>query len=929
MRRWKFGGVISLFMLINCVAALAQDATAWPPITQQNQQWTRWWWLGSAVDPQNITHLLEQYQQAGIGGVEICPIYGAYGYENRYIPYLSSKWMDMLAWTSVETNRLGMGMDLTTGTGWPMGGPEITPRDASSNNIGRRYEVAGGSEFKEDLTTLPTSRPVIGPPANTQITVQAVMAFSDDGQKIDLTSQVNKGSIDWTAPAGNWRVYTVVRQAPVMLVKRPAPNGEGSVLDPFSVKAMNDYLSKFNKAFTNYTGILPRAQFHDSYEYVGDDTPDLLSQFQLLRGYDLRDQLPALYGDGPPEQVTRVICDYRQTMADLHMAYVKQWVDWCHAHNMLAREQAHGAPANLLDLYAEADIPETETFGNAETAASDQNFPMNKFASSAAHVTGKQLASSESFTWLGQHFQVSWADVKPAADYLMLSGINHMFFHGIAYSPQDVPWPGWLFYASVDFNPNGGLWHDMPAYNAYVAHCQSILQYGKPSNDVLLYFPVYDLWQTPAGRTPLIDFVIGGQWLRGSAFYATALALQGHGFGVDYISDAQLASASFSGGVIVVGGTAYRAIVVPTTRIMPPETMAHLLALTKAGAIVVFQKSLPSDVPGAENVQARTAALNQLTSQINLPRNISTTPQGAPYGLGTIWLGDDVDPVLDAAGVAREPMLDSGLEYIRRTNGQGYNYFIANRGQQTIDRWMSLATPCKSVVILDPMFPDRVGFAATRKDPVGRTQVYLQLKPDESCFLRTFTDSPASTPAWNYWRPATEAMTIDGTWNIHFIDGGPALPPDITTDKLASWTTLGGADAKRFAGTGRYSTTFNVTGDAPDWLLNLGQVCESARVRVNGRDAGTLFAQPFEMHIGSLVHPGQNTLEIEVTNLAANRIHDLDQRGVKWRIFRDINIVSPGAYAPFDASTWPLRDSGLLGPVKLTPLASLNPAEVP
>ena len=107
--------------------------------------------MGSAVDKQNLTALLQQYHDAGIGGVEICPIYGVLGEENKYIPFLSPKWMDMLAWTSTEAQRLGMGMDLTTGTGWPMGGPEPSIDDASSSSVSQRFTVAGGSEFKQDL----------------------------------------------------------------------------------------------------------------------------------------------------------------------------------------------------------------------------------------------------------------------------------------------------------------------------------------------------------------------------------------------------------------------------------------------------------------------------------------------------------------------------------------------------------------------------------------------------------------------------------------------------------------------------------------------------------------------------------------------------------------------------------------------------------
>jgi hypothetical protein len=58
---------------------------------------------------------------------------------------------------------------------------------------------------------------------------------------------------------------------------------------------------------------------------------------------------------------------------------------------------------------------------------------------------------------------------------------------------------------------------------------------------------------------------------------------------------------------------------------------------------------------------------------------------------------------------------------------------------------------------------------------------------------------------------------------------------------------------------------------------------------------------------------------VEVTNLAANRIADMDRRHVDWKIFYNANVrITAGK--PFDASDWPLRDSGLVGPVHLLPL---------
>src|SRR5207248_992947 len=97
---------------------------------------------------------------------------------------------------------------------------------------------------------------------------------------------------------------------------------------------------------------------------------------------------------------------------------------------------------------------------------------------------------------------------------------------------------------------------------------------------------------------------------------------------------------------------------------------------------------------------------------------------------------------------------------------------------------------------------------------------------------------------------------------------------------------------------------------------------ESPRVRACGSMGRTwaLFARPFRVETGPLRRTG-NELEIEVTNLSANRIRDLDVRRVPWKVFEDINFVGID-YKPFDASGWPLKPSGLFGPVHLEPLAS-------
>jgi hypothetical protein len=152
---------------------------------------------------------------------------------------------------------------------------------------------------------------------------------------------------------------------------------------------------------------------------------------------------------------------------------------------------------------------------------------------------------------------------------------------------------------------------------------------------------------------------------------------------------------------------------------------------------------------------------------------------------------------------------------------------------------------------------------------------------------------------------------------VTFVEGGPVLPPAYSTERLECWTQQGEPDAQRFAGAARYSISIDVPARKADgWILDLGDVRESARVWVNGSPAGVVFAHPFRLAVGDLLKPGRNELAIEVTNLSANRIRDLDRRKVPWKKFHDINFVSH-LYKPFDASNWELKPSGLLGPVML------------
>lgn len=870
----------------------------WPTPTRENRPWTRWWWLGSAVDKTNLTRLLTEYRDAGLGGVEICPIYGAKGYEDRFIDFLSPQWMEMLTYTASECKRLDLGMDMTCGTGWPFGGPNVGLDIASAKVVLKRYDVPGGEQSKVYLP---------------QGQLQCLMAYSDENEQLDLTDKVGGGKLDWKAPAGQWRLYAVLRSAPAQKVKRAAPGGEGNVLDPFSVSALNQYLTRFDKAFADYHAEMPRCFFHDSYEYYGAQwTPDFFREFQSRRGYDLRTQLPALFGEGPEDTIARVKSDYRETISDLHLAYIERWTEWCHSHGSLSRDQAHGAPGNLVDIYAAADIPETEIFGSVE----EKHIPMNKFSSSAAHIAARKFASSESFTWLTEHFQASLSEVKQAADYLFLSGVNHIFFHGIPYSPADAPWPGWQFYAAVNFGPQGGLWHDLPEFNAYVARCESFLQSGSPDNDVLVYYPIYDVWNDPG------ELIRPNPVPKSLTNVVMTLWENGHSF--DYVSDRFLAKADCKDHKVVLGGNNYFSIVVPECRFMPETTLKSLVRLANAGATVLFQNHVPSDVPGLGNLEKRRAEFHSMLSkmqQIHVPQVLEISSSTNQDSFLIVTDSRSLLRYVSAADLLTAP----GLRFVRRKNEDGYLYFIANRGETAFDSQVQLTTRAQSAVIFDARIENRVGVAELTYDtahafPTKFPVVRLQLQPGESCIVRTFTNKVVKGPHWSYVTDAGPGQKIMGTWKVEFVEGEPQISKGVEASDLKTWTSFDLPELKSFAGTGRYTISFDAPDSkADDWMLDLGKVCESATVKLNGHQLPALWCAPFRETVGEWLKPGKNALEVEVTNLAANRIADFDRRKVKWKYFYDINMASK-RYRSLDASDWPLLDSGLLGPVTLTPL---------
>ena len=1002
-------------LLVTTLGGMAQE---WPTLTQTAKPAARWWWLGSAVDEANLGYNMEEYARAGLGELEITPIYGVQGNEENELSFLTPEWMRALEYTQAKGDEVGIRIDMSTGTGWPFGGPETSLHDAATKAIFEQYTVQGGQAVE-----LPIA--VANRKDAPSSTLDKVMAYQGS-KHIDVTKKCDeKGVLRWQAPEGEWQVIALFVGKTRQAVKRAAPGGEGYVIDHLSKGAVKRYLGRFEKAFKASGTAAPNNFFNDSYEVYGADwTPDFLEQFARRRGYRLEHYFREFLDEERPEITCRIVSDYRETVSDLLLEnFTDQWTRWAHRMGSVTRNQAHGSPANLIDTYAAVDIPECEGFGLSEfgieglrrdslTRKNDSDLSMLKYASSAAHISGKPLVSSETFTWLTEHFRTSLSQCKPDMDLMFVSGVNHMFFHGTPYSPREAEWPGWSFYASINMSPTNSIWRDAPAFFDYIGRCQSFLQMGKPDNDFLVYLPVYDLWNEQPGR--LLAFDIHKMHRVAPKFIATVNEICNNGYDVDYISDSFVRTTRCVDGQLVTsGGAAYKAIIVPGVKRMPADVLARLEKLARAGATVVFIGGIPEDVPGYGNLEARRkvfgnalkgmkstvngqqstvngqqSTVNGQQSTVNSQQSTATPPEdnsefriqnseftidNCQLGKGRIIIGDDYRETLALCGVQPEEVkTQHGMQYIRRRNDKGHHYFISALQPEGMDGWVTLSVADADAMIFDPVTGEK-GRAATRATDKG-LQVYLQLKSGQSLIVQTF-DAPVEADNWCYLQPQTLALTLDHGWKLDFVvvngqrstvngqqstvngqqstvngqqstvdsrqstvnsqQSTATTPEDnsefriqnskLTIDTPRSWTTLDIPEATTMMGTGRYTLEFDLPAMAADeWVLDLGDVRESARVRINGKEVGTAWCVPFQLTVGKYLQPGKNILEVEVTNLPANRIAELDRQQVPWRRFKEINVVDLN-YKKTGYAHWAPLPSGLNGQVKLIPMRSVVP----
>jgi len=817
----------------------------------------RWWWFGCALSKREIARQLAQMHRAGIGGVEIQPVYPLCVDDPRRgivnVPYLSDAWLDYLKFAVAQAGRLGLVVDVTFGSGWPFGGPWIDKKHGAgcirvrvknlelSEPSQQTYHVRLSKDEDEELLAVHLYRKEQGK--------LIAASFQDLTERFDRDG---RGRFD--VPAGRWCVLAFVRTHTGMQVKRPAVGAEGPVLDHFCQQAFArhaEYLgARLDRAVASDYGKTIRAMFCDSYEvYRSNWTGKFLEAFRRRRGYDLRPYLAHLFY-AIDDRTPAIRYDYAKTRSELCLAeFFEPFAAWCRSRGLQSRVQAHGCPAEILAAYASADIPEAESFGQADQLELD--IQHRKLASSAAHGYGKRICSCESFTWLRRpRFRVTLEQMKVASDSIFLHGVNQIVAHGFPYSPPETGTPGWAFYASTFVNDKNTWWPYFRYLADYIARCSYVFQAGQYVADIAVYLPTHDVWSQAKADVFNLSRLLHERLDR-----QMLLELNRAGWNFDFVNDAILCNPSKM--------QRFAVLCLPAVRRMPVRSAEALVSFAdRAGKVVAWQ-CWPDEAPGLVDRQERSQRVRELIGKLRKRTDASCQLAASKQRLLAIlrsWLQPDCLIESD----------QKDLGFVHYKCGRRDVYFIANLSPTAARAKIRLRSGGPAATLWDPMTGRRFAlpdFQSTNGHLSGR----MDFEPFASKMIVLSPSRPEPVAADRKLGPIVHRQSIRGPWQLVEVPSGRILH---RMDSLAFWTSF--EELRGFSGTLAYKTSFRWppgTHSANQAVfLTLEHVRQTVEVYLNGRHIRDLWIRPFRCEVSEALRPGRNELELRVSNLLINRV---------------------------------------------------------
>jgi hypothetical protein len=897
----------------------------------------RWWWNGNKIEKSELLRELKVLKAAGIGGVEINPI----SFPSRTsdmniksVEWLSDEWIDILKTTLIEAKEMEMTCDLLVGSGFPFGAEFLEGEERSQIVVLGVKKVEGPST--EDISTFEFFKEA-DPAINNRYSGRTMELLSvklvpdpinsmDD--VVDLSDQISQGRIKIQVPEGKFAIYSLVKVTGFMKVIQGTPGGDGPVLNHFDEKAVIKYLNKMSDTIQNKMGPLSpyvRSFFVDSMETEGANwCSDMMFEFKKRRGYDLFAYLPfVLFKIGSmgntynykypadmsaemQDMTSRMRYDFELTKAELfHERFVHTFSEWCTVNKIKSRAQAYGRGYFPLEGSFEIDIPECETwlkYGIGDDIPESEftkypwhlgqgNTEINKYVSSAAHLKGKKLISSEELTNTEMVFNESLETLKIAGDQSTLSGVTHPIFHGFNYSPPDAAFPGWITYGGY-LNEKNTMWPYFNNYTDYRARLSALLQQATMFADIAVLAPTADLWsQYGAQNDPFPTKV------HPSYQMLVWEAIHQNGNSCDYVSNSVISSAKMHDGFMHYNDRKYHTIFLIEVQSLEVSTVQKLYDFVSKGGRVFCVEAYPDKAVGwfehdkrDEEVRNTVNKMKEFESRfiflkkpesdfINWYKNIQEKYEIIPYVKIKA-------PQHFVKQIRYQTKNTEILFFSNSSNLHSFDYEIAISHEILRNR---------QAWLWDPINGKRY------KIKISNSTIMLKLGPADSRLLIFDKDNEGHMlEAIPLGSPVEHSISENWHVELQHTDG---------TVKTTEFNTL--LDLKdlpdyvSFSGTIIYKKRVDVRDKMKLHYLNMGKVYGICELIINGKNIGTQWYGNRIFPINNMLVNGSNTIEIRVVTVMVNYMKTLSDNEVAqyWTNEKRKNQ--------------PLQSMGLCGPITI------------
>ncbi len=712
---------------------------------------------------------------------------------------------------------------------------------------------------------------------------------------LNLTGNFDSsGLLKWDAPEGDWTILRI-GHINTGMKNGPAPaeatGWESTKLNVSGIRANFDgYIGRL----ISDNGVLKDGLLNgillDSWECKTQTWTDGLDKiFGEKWDYSLFSMFPALFGYvvNAPESTALFLRDWRVTLNDLLVEnFFGEIGKIARSNNLrISFETASGDifPGDILEYYKHADIPMCEFWHpRMDSFVGSFEFKPVKPTVSAAHVYGKKRVAAEAFT----SFNLTWDEhprfLKDIIDIHFAEGVTHPVFHTFTHNPRtDFLPPGSSFGSGIGtpFLRLQTWWKDMPHFNDYLARCTYMLESGRPVSDVLMYLGD-EQNHKPKQSLKFPD-----------------------GYSYDYCNPDVLLNRLTvkNGNLTTPEGNSYRILWLYDCKRMLPETLEKIISLVNEGAVVA---GLPPDniatLSGDDEYRRRfEKAVEELWG--NKKENVRN------IGKGKVYLNFD-KTVLESKNILPQIVAGSPeIRWLQRQTSGSDLFFLSLPPEKGFEGNVTFRSNKNIIEFWNPITGE-ITQIEPRTVSNETSTIALNMPAGTSGFV-VFKNrkSAGSKPAPNH----ADKKVLNLTWEIFFPEGWGIDKTAIATNKLLPWKELKLSEEGRvFSGTAVYKTKFDIDKieKGKNYILDLGNVEVSATVKLNGKNAGTMWSHPYRTDITNYIMSGSNSLEIEVTGTWFNRL--AYDAGLPENERKTWTISGPPAGAE-------LKEYGLTGPVSL------------